>query len=384
MTPQDLLRLHPFLGALTDAEVQALLKGARCRLVGSGEIVFLRNDPTDGLYGVLAGSVLIVVDSAEGKELVLNKHDAGEFFGEVSLLDGEGRSASAVAYEPSKLLHIGRDRLMGFFKQRPEAMLRIVELLCTRMRRVTHLVEDSLFLDVSTRLARQIVALAGAGGPQGDISATLHLSQNDLAPHAGRVARIREQAAHAVAGREDRRARPAPARRSVTARPSNGCETASAAACAGHPRSGNIWGRERVQITDAAMVTSFTSHHEVSTMRIFFVLSTFTAVTAVTAMTASMLIQAPVERADRGHLRCRRPFEGRAEARERARTPDVLKADSVGCPCGPVAYSVAEQEHVGLPWTSPTPKTEAGKASPCGPVAYSVADQNYASRPCTP
>ena len=82
---------------------------------------------------------------------MLNKHGAGEFFGEVSLLDGEGRSATAVAYEPSKLVHIGRDRLMAFLKQRPEAMLRIVELLCTRMRRVTHLVEDSLFLDVSTR-----------------------------------------------------------------------------------------------------------------------------------------------------------------------------------------------------------------------------------------
>ena len=185
MTPQDLLRLHPFLGALTDAEVQALLKGARCRLVGPGEIVFLRNDPTDGLYGVLAGSVLIVVNSAEGKELVLNKHGAGEFFGEVSLLDGEGRSATAIAYEPSKLVHIGRDRLMAFLKQRPEAMLRIVELLCTRMRRVTHLVEDSLFLDVSTRLARQIVSLAGPGGSRGDISATLHLSQNDLARMLG-------------------------------------------------------------------------------------------------------------------------------------------------------------------------------------------------------
>ncbi len=86
MTPHDLLRVHPILGALTDGEAQVLLRSARCRMVAAGEIVFLRDDPADGLYGVLSGSVLIVVDSVEGKELVLNKHGAGEFFGEVSLL----------------------------------------------------------------------------------------------------------------------------------------------------------------------------------------------------------------------------------------------------------------------------------------------------------
>jgi hypothetical protein len=51
-------------------------------------------------------------------------------------------------------------------------------------------------------------------------------------------------------------------------------------------------------------------------------------------------------------------------------------------PCGPVAYSVAEQRYTGVPCTAPTPKAEAGKAAPCGPVAYSVADQKYVGVPC--
>jgi CRP-like cAMP-binding protein len=182
MTPHELLRVHPILGALTDGEARALLRSTRCRTVAAGKIVFLRDDPTDGLYGVLSGSVLIVVDSVEGKELVLNKHGAGEFFGEVSLLDGEGRSATAVAYESSRLVHIDRDRLLAFLRQRP-----IVQLLCARMRRVTHLVEDSTFLDVSTRLARQIVALTDVRGPTHEhaATATLRLSQNDLARMLG-------------------------------------------------------------------------------------------------------------------------------------------------------------------------------------------------------
>jgi hypothetical protein len=52
-------------------------------------------------------------------------------------------------------------------------------------------------------------------------------------------------------------------------------------------------------------------------------------------------------------------------------------------PCGPVAYSAADQKYVGVPCTAPTPKAEAGKPAPCGPVAYSSADQKYVGVPCT-
>ena len=59
------------------------------------------------------------------------------------------------------------------------------------------------------------------------------------------------------------------------------------------------------------------------------------------------------------------------------------QADANGkSPCGPVAYSAADQRYSGVPCTAPTPKAEAGKAAPCGPVAYSAADQRYAGVPC--
>jgi CRP-like cAMP-binding protein len=95
---QDLFRLHPLFGALTDGETRELLKCALIKRVAAGDVVFRKDDAGDGLYGVLTGSVLIVVESLEGKELILNKHDAGELFGEIALLDGEGRSAAAIAW----------------------------------------------------------------------------------------------------------------------------------------------------------------------------------------------------------------------------------------------------------------------------------------------
>jgi CRP-like cAMP-binding protein len=187
MTPEELLRQHPFLGTLTNDEVRSLLAQAGHRDLGAGEVLFLRGDPADGLYGVLSGSVLMVVDSPAGKELVLARHSTGEFFGEVSLFDGGGRSATAVAYERSRLVHIGRDRLLDFLRLRPDALLAVVEVLCARMRRLTGLAEDSLFLDVSARLARRIGTLIAAlpSRCQGADDTTLHLSQSDLARMLG-------------------------------------------------------------------------------------------------------------------------------------------------------------------------------------------------------
>jgi CRP-like cAMP-binding protein len=179
MTPQDLLRLHPFLGVLTDVETRELLKRSVTRHVPADTIVFRKDDPGDGLYGVLAGAVLIVAESAEGKELILNKHDAGEFFGEVALLDGEGRSATARTREASDLVFLGRAEFLAFLTQRPEAMLRIMALLCARLRRATNLFEDSAFLNVSSRLAKQLIALIDGGAP------TVRLSQKELAQMLG-------------------------------------------------------------------------------------------------------------------------------------------------------------------------------------------------------
>src|SRR5260370_27457370 len=93
MTPQDLFRLHSFFGALTDGEMQELLKRALTKRVAAGEVLFRKDDPGNGLYGVLTGSILMVVESLEGKELILNMPGPGGVFGEVSLLAAEVAAA---------------------------------------------------------------------------------------------------------------------------------------------------------------------------------------------------------------------------------------------------------------------------------------------------
>lgn len=183
MKPLELFRLHPFFSSLTETDALKLLRQTHCRRFAPGHEVFHKDDPGDGLYGVLSGSVAFTVDSVEGKELTLNVLGPGEFFGEIALLDGKGRTATAVARDACHLLFIARQEFMAFFGERPEAMSRIIELLCARLRRSTEYIADTAFLDLSTRLAKQLVNLAHDDGSSREPA--LRISHAELAAMLG-------------------------------------------------------------------------------------------------------------------------------------------------------------------------------------------------------
>jgi CRP/FNR family cyclic AMP-dependent transcriptional regulator len=178
MTPRELFGRHPILAALNDDEARHLLARSTVRRFSAGTALFYKDDPGDGLYGVLAGRVVISVGSETGKELILNLFGPGEFFGEIALLDGKGRTGTATAREDSELLFLSRAVFLPFLKQQPEIAFRIIALLCERLRRTTDLVEDSAFLDTARRLAKQLVVLGHEGNE-------IHLSQAELAQMLG-------------------------------------------------------------------------------------------------------------------------------------------------------------------------------------------------------
>jgi len=181
MTPQELFRLHSFLAVLTEAETRELVKHAHVQRLSAGDVVFRKDDPGDGLYGVLEGRVVVTAESAEGKELILNMFGPGEFFGEIALLDGKGRTATAVARDDSRLVFLSRAAFLPFLGQHRETAVRIIAFLCERLRRTTGLLEDSAFLSVATRLAKQLAALAATRPGDG----TVRLSQEELARTLG-------------------------------------------------------------------------------------------------------------------------------------------------------------------------------------------------------
>jgi CRP-like cAMP-binding protein len=162
MLPERMIRQRYLLSALEPSEAAALLKQAHIRRYEAGDTVFRRDDPGDGIYGVLAGRILATVESEGGRELILNTFGPGDFFGEIALLDGKGRTATAIARDPSQLLFLARSDFLPFIEQRPRIAIRMIALLCERVRRTTGLVEDSVFLDVASRLAKQVLILGAS------------------------------------------------------------------------------------------------------------------------------------------------------------------------------------------------------------------------------
>lgn len=187
MTPEEMFRRHPLFGALDPGEMKDLVKRLHLRSAAAGQVIFHEGDEADGLYGVLSGRVVVTVESLAGKELILNSFGPGAFFGEIAFLDGQGRTATAIAREPSRLIFLGRASFLPFLKQRPATALRMIAFLCERLRRTTELVQDSIFLDVPARLAKRLAALAQEQGLDGMAGGalTISVSQGELARMLG-------------------------------------------------------------------------------------------------------------------------------------------------------------------------------------------------------
>lgn len=149
---------------------------------GNRQRIFDKGDEGDRLLGVLAGQVRIYVMSSEGRELIMNVLMPGDVFGEISLIDGKPRSASAVAVGATDLLHVRRADFLVALKKNCDIALKFMEILCERVRWTSGLLEDASLLDLTSRLAKRLLNLAeGIGEKQKDgIRIGLKLSQSDL------------------------------------------------------------------------------------------------------------------------------------------------------------------------------------------------------------
>jgi len=186
--PELLARVGLFAD-LSAAELIALRALMRPRAYARDEVVYLRGDPGTAFYVIASGRVKIALTSADGKELILRRLDAGEFHGELALLDDEPRSADAVATEPSVLLVLHRDAFRQFLMERPTVAFKLLARLSYYLRRNTDLIQDATFLDVPARLARILLELAGASEaemlPPEGVAIPDKMKQSELASLVG-------------------------------------------------------------------------------------------------------------------------------------------------------------------------------------------------------
>jgi CRP-like cAMP-binding protein len=138
------------------------------------------------LFVIESGSVKIVLTSAEGDEAILATLGCGDYLGELSLLDGAQRAATAIALEPTELWALGREPFLDLVDTQPVVWLALFAGLVQKLRRLTRHVEELHFLDLSGRLTMRLVELARqAGGPGPGAVLDWHYTQTDLASMIG-------------------------------------------------------------------------------------------------------------------------------------------------------------------------------------------------------
>jgi len=159
------LRDHPLFMGLGPQVIDRLAAYAHTKSIVAGTTIFEKGDPGTCLFAVCSGTVKISNHSPDGKDAVFNLINVGEIFGEIALLDGQPRTAEALALSDCELMTIDRRDFVPLVKSEPELALKLIEVLCGRLRRTSEQVEDVIFLDLPTRLAKTLLWLAKRSRP---------------------------------------------------------------------------------------------------------------------------------------------------------------------------------------------------------------------------
>ena len=154
-----LLAAHPIFGALRKEDLRRLSAMAASTILKRGHVIFKKGDAGNSLYAIRSGSVKIAAPGEDGREAMFNILSEGELFGEVALLDGQPRTADAVAIADCELVTLSRGDFLQLLHREPKVAIKIIELLCARLRTAGEHFEDVLFLNAAERLAKTLLRL---------------------------------------------------------------------------------------------------------------------------------------------------------------------------------------------------------------------------------
>jgi len=132
----ELIRKIPLFSTLTDEEFNRLSHIFVARAYRKNQIIFLEEETGNYMYLVLSGKVKVAKAGAGGKETILAIHRAGDFFGEMSLLDGKTAPATVSAMEDSKIISVSGTDFHRYLLHNEKVMLQIIKVLCARLREV--------------------------------------------------------------------------------------------------------------------------------------------------------------------------------------------------------------------------------------------------------
>ena len=176
-----MLRQVALFKPLTDeAEARRVCDLFRSRAFRVGETIFQHGDPGECMYLIRSGKVRIYLPSVDGREITVRVYGVGEVFGELSLLDGGPRTASAEAVEATQTHLLYREDFLTLLRDHFGLVQHVLSLLVERLRYTTNYTQQIAFMSVPSRIAAVLLQLAS----EHDAGA-IKITQQDLANYVG-------------------------------------------------------------------------------------------------------------------------------------------------------------------------------------------------------
>ncbi|OLP58400.1 Crp/Fnr family transcriptional regulator [Xaviernesmea oryzae] len=177
-------RSFPIFEDFDGETIARLASLAHYRKWPAGTVLFQRGDEGQELIAVLSGRIKLSLITPQGRELVLRSIEPGALFGEMSVLDGQPRSADAVTVAPTEAYVIGKAAFLDLVTHRPAAAEAIIRHICGMLRETNDRLETLALYELNARVARFFLTLLrqlhGTDLPP-EAHLRLSLSQSDIA-----------------------------------------------------------------------------------------------------------------------------------------------------------------------------------------------------------
>jgi len=187
MDKLSLLESVPIFSDLSKSDLSKISDRMTQRTFTKNQMILLEDDLGQTFFVISKGSVKITRLSDDGREVILAMLGEADFFGEMSLLDGDGRSANVVALEASEVLTLARNEFLDILEKYPKISICLLEELTHRLRKSDQQIESLSLSDVEQRIGITLIRLAEELGTikQGSVTITNLPFQQDIANMAG-------------------------------------------------------------------------------------------------------------------------------------------------------------------------------------------------------
>ena len=180
----DLIRRVPLFSMLTQAQAESIAEGVVKRRYRRGELIVERGRKTNALFILLTGRARVVAADERGREVILAVLEAGDYLGEMSLIDNEPHSATVRAEVQTDVLMLGRTEFARCLPENSSMAYAIMRGLVQRLRHADRKIESLALLDVYGRVARALLEFSVSDG-QGERVIREKISRQDIAKMVG-------------------------------------------------------------------------------------------------------------------------------------------------------------------------------------------------------